>query len=81
MKILKRAQAVCNGGTKMKILSRLSFGKLRLSFDSFATHARRCVGLQTFVRIGNPDPALISTSHVERTNLSMRLFNALDDGF
>jgi len=35
---------------------------------------RRCVGVKTFIRIGNPDPALISTSHVERTNLSVRLF-------
>jgi hypothetical protein len=65
----------------MKNTVRLSFGKLRPGFDSFATPARRCVGVQTFVRISNPDPALISTSHVERTNLSLRLFNALDDGF
>lgn len=31
--------------------------------------------VKTEVRTGNPDPALISTSHVERTNLSIRLFN------
>jgi IS1 family transposase len=36
---------------------------------------RRCIGVKTYVRIGNPDVALISTSHVERTNLSVRLFN------
>jgi hypothetical protein len=65
----------------MKNTVRLPFEQLRPGFDSFATHARCCIGVQTFVRISNPDPALISTSHVERTNLSMRLFNALDDGF
>ncbi|MGA2240482.1 MAG: hypothetical protein ABSH11_00370 [Verrucomicrobiota bacterium] len=53
----------------------MSFGKLRPGFDSFATQARRCVGVQTFVRIGNPDRALISTSHVKRTNLSVHLFD------
>jgi len=36
---------------------------------------KRCVGVKTFVRTGNPDRALITTSHVERTNLSVRLFN------
>ncbi len=36
---------------------------------------RRCLSVKTFIRIGNPDVELISTSHVERTNLSVRLFN------
>jgi len=45
--------------------------KVRRSFGG----ERRCVGVKTFIRIGNPDRALISTSHVERTNLSVRLFN------
>jgi IS1 family transposase len=36
---------------------------------------KRVVGIKTTNRIGNPDRALISTSHVERTNLSVRLFN------
>jgi len=31
--------------------------------------------VKTLVHIGCPDPARISTSHVERTNLSVRLFN------
>jgi IS1 family transposase len=31
--------------------------------------------VRTTIRTGNPDRALISTSHVERTNLSVRLFN------
>ena len=31
--------------------------------------------VRTRIRTGNPDRALISTSHVERTNLSVRLFN------
>ena len=29
----------------------------------------------TSIRSGTPNPGLISTSHVERTNLSVRLFN------
>lgn len=37
-------------------------------------HPEGCIGVKRRVRIGNPDPALISTSHVERTNLSVRLF-------
>jgi IS1 family transposase len=36
---------------------------------------KRCVGVKTYIRTGNPDRALITTSHVERTNLSVRLFN------
>ena len=36
---------------------------------------QRVVEVRTSIRSGNPDPALISTSHVERTNLSVRLFN------
>lgn len=34
-----------------------------------------CIGVKRRIRIGNPNPTLISTSHVERTNLSVRLFN------
>lgn len=34
-----------------------------------------CTGARKVVRIGNPDRDLISTSYVERTNLSVRLFN------
>lgn len=34
-----------------------------------------CSGIRTYVRSGEPDPALISTSYVERTNLTVRLFN------
>jgi len=36
--------------------------------------ARGCATVKTDIHIGNPDRALISTSHVERTNLSVRLF-------
>jgi IS1 family transposase/transposase-like protein len=35
----------------------------------------RCTGFRIRVRRGNPDRALISTSYVERQNLSVRLFN------
>lgn len=34
-----------------------------------------CTGLRTYIRSGDPDPALISTSYVERTNLTLRIFN------
>jgi transposase-like protein/IS1 family transposase len=34
-----------------------------------------CTGIRKTVRIGNPDRDLISTSYVERTNLSFRIFN------
>jgi len=32
-----------------------------------------CVGSKTIVKKGNPDPARISTSYVERSNLSIRM--------
>jgi IS1 family transposase len=35
----------------------------------------QCVGVRTHIRRGNPNPDLISTSHMERTNLTVRLFN------
>ena len=35
----------------------------------------KCTGIKTYVRIGNPNREFISASHVERTNLSVRLFN------
>jgi IS1 family transposase len=35
----------------------------------------RCVGVQIEVRAGNPRPDRISTSYVERVNLSVRTFN------
>ncbi len=34
-----------------------------------------CTGARKVIRCGNPDPDRISTSYVERTNLSVRLFN------
>jgi len=35
----------------------------------------RCTGIRIRVRRGNPDRELISTSYIERQNLSVRLFN------
>lgn len=37
--------------------------------------AHGVTSVKTFVRSGTPNTNLISTSHVERTNLSMRMFN------
>jgi len=34
-----------------------------------------CTGIRKTIRIGNPDREQISTSYVERTNLSVRIFN------
>jgi IS1 family transposase len=54
--------------------------KLYKSDSTIADNERRyspppCIGIRVKIRSGNPDPALISTSYVERTNLSVRLFN------
>jgi IS1 family transposase/transposase-like protein len=35
----------------------------------------RCVEVRNYVVHGNPDPARISTSYIERANLTVRLFN------
>lgn len=35
----------------------------------------RCIGARKVIRRGNPDPERISTSYVERANLTNRLFN------
>lgn len=49
--------------------------------SSAATEHRRysgkhgCTSIRTWTHIGKPNPDLISTSHVERTNLTLRLFN------
>ena len=47
--------------------------------DAESNHRRyspsRCTGVRIHVRRGNPNPDLISTSYMERTNLTIRLFN------
>lgn len=35
----------------------------------------RCIGTRIHIKRGNPNPDLISTSYMERTNLTVRMFN------
>jgi hypothetical protein len=35
----------------------------------------KCIGVRVEVRAGNPRPDRISTSYIERVNLSVRTFN------
>jgi hypothetical protein len=50
---------------------------LKISFfiPLFEYSPSRCTGVRIHVRRGNPDPERISTSYMERTNLTIRLFN------
>jgi transposase-like protein/IS1 family transposase len=48
------------------------FGTLPLPFGKFTT--RKVIGIRRHKLIGDPDRKHMTTSHVERTNLSVRLF-------
>lgn len=66
-------------------VNNLDFAQQVKTFSGYGNHDKviehrysvghGCTGVQTYVRSGNPDRDLISTSHVERMNLSVRLFN------
>ena len=46
------------------------------AFDPYRRYSPpRCTGFRVHVRRGNPNKDLISTSYMERTNLTVRLFN------
>lgn len=50
--------------------------KKRRAFWTFKfAMSKGCTSVKTEVHIGKPNADLISTSHVERLNLSVRLFN------
>lgn len=62
---------------------RVDFAQLMKIYKSDASDLRGerryspppCIGVKIRVRSGDPDPAMISTSYVERTNLTVRTFN------
>ena len=52
------------------------FGRTPDAFDPYRRYSPPvCTGFRVHVRKGKPNPALISTSYMERTNLTVRLFN------
>ena len=52
------------------------FSRPRDAYDPYRRYSPpRCTGFRIHIRKGNPNRDLISTSHMERTNLTVRLFN------
>lgn len=58
--------------------TRVDYGQLVKQYAAPTEGERRyspaeCIGAKKFPIIGNPDPARINTSHVERQNLTIRM--------
>jgi hypothetical protein len=58
-----------------QVKSYANYGHHPMADERRYSVAKGCTKVKTHVHIGWPNRDLISTSHVERANLSMRLFN------
>jgi IS1 family transposase len=70
-----------NGGAVFRVFGNAAhFGTIHKIYGKDVFERRRyspakCLYVKKVAQIGNPDPKMICTSHVERQNLNVRLFN------
>jgi IS1 family transposase len=65
--------AAFQGDIDYGILMKIYGGKAESSRSEVRFSPAACIGAEKHPKIGNPDPARICTSHVERQNLTMRM--------